>query len=161
MALAPGPQTASSGPANASRGLARSPCATMPARGRPLPLRPRWLCAGQRRVRTGRYLGTRRGSIPTGRPARRSRCSPPAPQWNRPRTSPTSARGTYASCSASPPLPCLHGTAWTAPIARERAVRGWAAVRPRPLGVRRQRTDKGQAPSLASQPAATFHVTLH
>lgn len=150
-ALAPGPGVASSGPAGAGRGHAGSPCATLSARGRPLSLRPRWPSAwgAWRRVRARRYLG--RGWAPPQPGGRRvaPRCSPgsrsrggpraacraplPPPsgpaQWNRLRISPPGrararARGAYGGSAASPPLPRVYETTWTAPSAQERRGEG-------------------------------------
>ena len=110
-----------SGRSPADSGLAGGPCATLPAHCRPLSLHPRWPCAwsARRRVQAVRYLGPRRGSNPTGRPARCSRCSPGSwsrcgpsaacrgppfgpTQWNGPQTSsPGRARARAGSTAAT------------------------------------------------------------
>lgn len=101
-AVAPGPETASSGPADASRGLAGSPCATLPARGRPLPLRVQaWECGGAPPPPGCRRVapvppGPRSGTVRDLRHAARTRAGPaPAAQL-------------HPRCRACMELPGLH-----------------------------------------------------
>lgn len=100
---------------------------------RPPPIAPSlWPRAwgARRRVQAGRYLGPRRGSTPTGRPARRSRCSrgsrsscgsrrlPRPPLWPQAVEPSTNlfarararARGVHAGYAASPSLPRVYGS---------------------------------------------------
>lgn len=126
----------------------------------PPPIAPSSLSLRLRlRVQAGRYLGPRRGSTPTGRPARRSSCSPgsrsscgtsaacrgppfgPA-QWNYPRASPLGARartrGAHAGCAAFTPTPAR---LWNYLVYTKRAGegggRGRGGNRPRPLSAGR------------------------